>query len=98
MSRAGYEEKPSLAYTVSMGVYVLEPGVRASFPPTGRSTSPISSRRCWQPASGRDFPYDGYWLDIGRQSDYEQALAEFDRLRPQLLPGTSAGDGPTGTA
>ena len=33
------------------------------------------------------FPYDGYWLDIGRHDDYEQAIAEFDRLLPDLLPG-----------
>jgi len=31
------------------------------------------------------FPYDGYWLDIGRPDDYEQAVEEFSRLRGEFL-------------
>jgi NDP-sugar pyrophosphorylase family protein len=32
------------------------------------------------------YPYTGYWLDIGRPDDYEQATAEFQRLRQEFLP------------
>jgi len=33
------------------------------------------------------FPYDGYWLDIGRHDDYQQALADYEEILPRLLPG-----------
>jgi NDP-sugar pyrophosphorylase family protein len=31
------------------------------------------------------YPFDGYWQDLGSPSDYEQAVEDFDRLKPQLL-------------
>jgi NDP-mannose synthase len=84
----GYEEKPTLAYTVSMGIYALEPRVRDHVP----ADRPFDLPELVQAllAAGEPvgaFPYDGYWLDIGRHDDYEQAIAEFDRLLPDLLPG-----------
>jgi len=32
------------------------------------------------------YPFDGYWLDIGRHDDYEQAVEEFETMQAQLLP------------
>jgi NDP-sugar pyrophosphorylase family protein len=32
------------------------------------------------------YPYDGYWKDLGRPDDYEQAGEDFDKLKDQLLP------------
>ena len=83
-----YEEKPTLSYTVSMGVYALEPSVRAHVPADRPFDLPDLVHALL--AAGEpvgSFPYDGYWLDIGRHDDYEQAIAEFDRLLPDLLPG-----------
>jgi NDP-mannose synthase len=87
----GYDEKPTLSYTVSMGVYVLEPRTRAYVP----SDAPFDFPDLVQAllAAGErvgSMPYDGYWLDIGRHDDYEQAVAEFEGLLPRLLPA----DGP----
>ena len=31
------------------------------------------------------YPFDGYWLDIGRHDDYEQAVEEFEAMRAALL-------------
>jgi NDP-sugar pyrophosphorylase family protein len=31
------------------------------------------------------FPFDGYWMDLGRIDDYEQAVTDFERLKPQFL-------------
>jgi len=31
------------------------------------------------------YPFDGYWQDLGRQDDYEQAVQEFEALRPLIL-------------
>ena len=83
-----YEEKPELDYTVSMGVYVLEREA-VEYVPRGRyydlpdlvlalleAGAPIGS-----------YPYDGYWLDIGREDDYRVAQADAGRLLPELLRG-----------
>jgi NDP-sugar pyrophosphorylase family protein len=91
----GYDEKPTLSYTVSMGVYVLEPRTRA-FVPTDRPFDFPDLVQALLAAGERvgAHPYDGYWLDIGRHDDYEQAVAEFESLLPELLPhGPDASDG-----
>jgi NDP-sugar pyrophosphorylase family protein len=86
-----YEEKPTLPYTVSMGVYALEPSVRAHVPADRPFDLPDLVNALL--AAGEpvgSYPYDGYWLDIGRHDDYEQAIAEFDGLLPRLLPGDAS--------
>ena len=35
------------------------------------------------------FVYDGYWLDIGRHDDYEQAIADYEQILPRLLKNSS---------
>jgi NDP-sugar pyrophosphorylase family protein len=32
------------------------------------------------------YPYNGYWLDIGRPDDYAQAAEDFEKLAAQLVP------------
>ncbi len=32
------------------------------------------------------YPYDGYWEDLGRADDYEQANIDFLEMRSQFLP------------
>lgn len=84
----GYEEKPTLGYEVSMGVYALDPRAVAFVPADRPFDLPDLVQALL--AAGEPvgaFPYAGYWLDIGRHDDYEQAIAEFDGLRGQLLPG-----------
>jgi NDP-sugar pyrophosphorylase family protein len=84
----GFEEKPALSYTVSMGVYVLEPEARAYVPEDRAFDLPDLVQallRAGDPVGV--FPYEGYWLDIGRRDDYERAIAEFDEVRHLLLPG-----------
>jgi NDP-mannose synthase len=82
-----YEEKPRLAYEVSMGVYCFSPraiahierGEHIDFPDLIlRLIAAGETVRAWRS--------DAYWLDIGRHEDYEQAQEEFERLRPHLLP------------
>ena len=82
-----YLEKPTHDYRVSMGIYVFEPsvlryierGVRLDFP-----------ELIWKLLADNEpvlgYPYDGYWLDIGRPDDYTRAVAEFEQMRDQFLP------------
>jgi NDP-sugar pyrophosphorylase family protein len=37
------------------------------------------------------YDFGGYWLDIGRPDDYDEANRNFERLRPMLLPDTVTG-------
>jgi NDP-mannose synthase len=83
----GYDEKPELSYTVSMGVYVLEasvvellqPGVRCDFPD-------LVLALLEQGAAVGSYTFDGYWLDIGREEDFRRAQAEADRVLAGTLP------------
>ena len=81
-----YEEKPEMAYTVSMGVYVLEPRAVRHIPVGERFDVPdlvLALLRAGEPVGS--FLYEGYWLDIGRHDDYEQALADYEQIVPRLL-------------
>lgn len=69
-----YEEKPEMVLTVSMGIYVMEPSVLEHIP-AGYFDFPELIRALLErglPVG--TFPYSGFWLDIGRRDDYEQAI------------------------
>jgi NDP-sugar pyrophosphorylase family protein len=83
-----YTEKPQLYYRVSMGIYIFEPDVVALLEPGRRFDFPdlvnlLLARGC----PVRSYPFSGYWLDIGRPDDYQQAIDEFERMRDQFLRG-----------
>jgi NDP-sugar pyrophosphorylase family protein len=83
-----YEEKPTLQYRVSMGIYVLEPAAIAHVPRDRAFDVPdlVQSLLAAGDPVG-SCPHDGYWLDIGRHDDYERAQREADDVLPRLLPG-----------
>ena len=84
---SGYEEKPEIPYTVSMGVYAIEPEALAMVP-AGRFDIPDLVLKLLDEGMGVGaYPFDGYWLDIGRPGDYEQAQKDYLELLPKLLPG-----------
>ncbi|MGB1110782.1 MAG: nucleotidyltransferase family protein [Gammaproteobacteria bacterium] len=81
-----YVEKPTLPYRVSMGVYVfdaqilsrLKKGEYFDFPDLVKlliaEGSPVKA-----------YPFNGYWLDIGRHDDYGIAMDEFEARRKEFL-------------
>jgi len=83
-----YIEKPTHNYQVSMGIYIFEPRVLDFIPKNERLDLPDLVKQLV--AAGETvncYPYSGYWLDIGRPDDYQQAIADFERLAGELLPG-----------
>ena len=87
---SGYDEKPTLEYTVSMGVYVMEPTVLGHIKPGERFDIPdlvLALLDAGEPVGS--YLYDGYWLDIGRHDDYEQALGDYETILPRLLSGAA---------
>lgn len=83
----GYIEKPTHTYRVSMGVYVFEPSVLSLLKPGERADLPdLIHRLIAAKRPVNVYPFDGFWLDIGRPDDYAKAIEEFETLRPRLLP------------
>jgi NDP-mannose synthase len=84
----GYLEKPTIDYSVSMGIYIFEPEVLEYIPKGKYLDFPdlvkalIADRR-----KVVAYPFDGYWQDLGRPDDYEQANLDFERMRSEFLPG-----------
>ena len=81
-----YIEKPTYHYTVSSGVYVFAPKVLEYIPRGERMDLPDLILKLL--AAGHQiatYPFDGYWLDIGRQDDYELAISEFEHHRDRFL-------------
>jgi NDP-mannose synthase len=81
-----YEEKPELPYTVSMGVYVLEPAA-VRYVPRGRAFDLPDLVLALLEAGEQvgSYAFDGYWLDIGREDDYRRAQSDAAGLLPTLL-------------
>lgn len=83
----GYVEKPVYHYTVSTGIYIFDPLVLDYIPYQQRIDLPQLVLNLL--AEGRTvstFAFDGYWLDIGRHDDYQQAVAVFEENRERFLP------------
>jgi NDP-sugar pyrophosphorylase family protein len=82
----GYDEKPELSYMVSMGVYALEPEAIGHVPAGRYYDLPdlvLALLAAGAPVGA--YPFDGYWLDIGREDDYRRAQAEIDEVLPGLI-------------
>jgi NDP-mannose synthase len=84
------EEKPQLAYTVSMGVYAMRPQIIDLIAAGERIDFPDLILRAI--AAGHDvqtYRHEGYWRDIGNRDDYEAAIEDFE-AEPQQFLGTQA--------
>jgi len=78
---SGLSEKPLVRGFVNAGIYLLDPAVRGFVGKDEPLDMPQLIERLL--GSGRTvvgFPLREYWLDIGRPSDYEQALADVEGL------------------
>ena len=81
-----YVEKPEVKYLASMGIYVFEPRVLKYIPRGYYLDFPdlvLKLLENGEKVSG--FSFDGYWQDLGRQDDYEQATADFESMRTEFL-------------
>jgi NDP-sugar pyrophosphorylase family protein len=77
----GFREKPEFIFEVSMGVYVMNRQVLQYVPDnTSFGFDHLMLKLLEQRKPARTFPYNGYWLDIGRPDDYEKANEDIDLL------------------
>ncbi len=77
----GFREKPTYHFDVSMGVYVFSRSLLQRVPlrePYGLDDLVLDMLAAGQPIN--TYPHSGYWLDIGRPDDYEQAVQDIDSI------------------
>lgn len=80
-----YEEKPSLKFDVSMGIYIYEPIVLHYIPAGEYLDFPdLVTRLLENREKVVGYRSNAYWLDIGRREDYELAQQEFQSDVPPI--------------
>lgn len=86
----GYIEKPTYDFQVSMGIYVFEPQALQYIPVQQYFDFPdLILRLLKEGKPVASYPFSGYWQDLGRPDDYEQAVQDFATMRDQFLHGAS---------
>jgi NDP-sugar pyrophosphorylase family protein len=81
----GFREKPEYKFTVSMGVYAMNRKILDWVPdnePFGFDHLMLKLLEARQRIAV--FPYEGYWLDIGRPEDYEKANEDILKIEGLL--------------
>ncbi|MFC1478319.1 sugar phosphate nucleotidyltransferase [Candidatus Margulisiibacteriota bacterium] len=82
----GFAEKPDYDFGVSMGIYIIKRKVIEKLP----KGKPYGFDNLMLDGIASDMkmqvmPFQGYWLDIGRPDDYEQANKDFSGMKDKLL-------------
>jgi NDP-sugar pyrophosphorylase family protein len=82
-----FVEKPTVDYSVSMGVYaVTRDALRNYTPGLPFGFDELVLDLLERETLPAIYPFKGYWLDIGRPDDYDRANEEFAAVRGDLLP------------
>lgn len=86
-----FEEKPTLDYQVSMGVYGLSASTIAAYPEgLAFGFDQLIGDLIEQGRLPASHDFDGYWRDIGRPEDYDEVNLTFESVRSLLLPASVA--------
>ncbi len=81
-----YIEKPTLSYSVSMGIYIFERRVLEWIPSKRYFDFPeLIQKLIRQREKVVCYPSNDFWLDVGRHEDYEEAQKKFQEMRKKLL-------------
>jgi NDP-sugar pyrophosphorylase family protein len=81
-----YIEKPTLSYSVSMGVYIFEKKVLKWVPTRGYLDFPELIQKLLRKGEKVFcYPSNDFWLDIGRHEDYGEAQRIFQKMKKKLL-------------
>ena len=78
-----YVEKPTLSYDVSMGINVLSRKALDFLNPGERCDIPELAMKILAkyPDGVHCYQTNAYWLDIGRQDDYQKAVDDFEKIK-----------------
>ncbi|MDD3966447.1 MAG: sugar phosphate nucleotidyltransferase [Candidatus Neomarinimicrobiota bacterium] len=82
----GFQEKPSMHYDVSMGVYAVNQKILQFIPYNTRyGFDDLMLAMIREKNYPKVIHHAGYWLDIGRPDDYERASKEADTIIKKLI-------------
>jgi len=85
-----FEEKPTLRFWSSMGIYVFSPECWDMIPARKYfGFDSLMAEILKNAAVAKVYPWHGEWLDIGRPEDYERASRVFEVERGRFLPETA---------
>jgi len=78
----GFNEKPVFNFIVSMGIYVFSKKI-LDFVPTNTAYGfdSLMYELLDKGAAINSYPYQGYWLDIGRHDDYARANYDVEKIK-----------------
>ncbi len=87
-----FTEKPTHHYSVSMGIYAFSKKI-LNYVPDNKAYGfdQLMLDMIDQGESIQSYPFDGYWLDIGRPDDYEKAGREYP-LKKDIFCRRKAGN------
>lgn len=88
----GYEEKPTLKFDVSMGVYAMSPKALKRIPARYYDMPTLIVDLLAAGQRVASYRHDGRWLDIGRGDDYDEANRLFAENPDIFLPPPDAPD------
>ena len=81
-----YIEKPTLDFSVSMGMYIFEPKVLDYIPDGNYLDFPDLVHRLLDAGEKViGYPFEGYWMDLGNPEDYAKANQDFGKMRSHFL-------------
>jgi NDP-sugar pyrophosphorylase family protein len=82
-----FREKPVYHFDVSMGIYAFSRKILDYVPLEGAfGFDQLMYALTCAKADVFSYPYEGYWLDIGRPDDYARSIEEFERYKDRFLP------------
>lgn len=83
----GYQEKPSLVHTVSMGISIFEPEIFGYIPHDTYLDFPdLVLKLIKEGELVKAYEHHGYFRDLGNPREYEEALNDFEEMREIFLP------------
>ena len=78
----GFNEKPVFNFVVSMGIYVFSKTILDFVPAdTAYGFDTLMYELLDKGAAINSYPFDGYWLDIGRHDDYARANNDVEKIK-----------------
>jgi len=80
-----FQEKPTHTYLVSMGIYIFSKSLLDIVPHDEKfGFDDLMYAMLKQGKAVNTYPFDGFWLDIGRAEDYMQAQDDIEDIRKLL--------------
>jgi len=79
-------EKPIYEHSVSMGIYLFNRRI-LDYIPEGQpfGFDQLMNTVIREKAPAHVYPFNGYWLDIGRVDDFEKASQDFNEMKDRWL-------------